>query len=468
MSRLRGRPSDELPLDVSGRLDRFSLRENPFPSEPVVNKDSTDRRINGDIFEMEIRRKEYDQVLTSFITQPQSNANHLRLGYIIDTSYIGRGNGKSAFLINLQQNINREYSLDISNGLNKCFAIYVTPEPGGRTKTFPTFVDIFFQSILSANIIKECLAILRLEAVTELYDDFDPDTEAEDENTLIDILTTKSWFEEHNYDVRTISNQLLQNKYLQDLPTDFTLFAERQSLLKPFVSQTDFEEYYFYYLKKPRDKINFVFSHLVRLFQAAGFNGAYVLVDDFECIPDFQSARQKRDFALELRASLFDGPYVNARIGFYTLFLTLHAGVPRLIDDAWAASGMENRAPISPQIASKHIIPFEKLTKQHASMLLIKYLAEYRINAEGAGPLLPFTEEAVSMIGELSEYNAAKILQMAYVLLDKASEIESQNIIDDAFVIANKGFRGEMSENGATTILGTESTDLIKKAKSQE
>ncbi len=64
-----------------------------------------------------------------------------------------------------------------------------------------------------------------------------------------------------------------------------------------------------------------MFSQMVRFFQAADFNGAYVLVDDFERIPDFQSARQKKDFALELRSVLFDGSYVNARVGFLNFLL---------------------------------------------------------------------------------------------------------------------------------------------------
>ena len=126
MSKLLQKPSAVNQRDVPGRFERFNLVENPFPSEPIVNKDSTDKRINGDIYEIEIRKKEYDQITNCFLKQSQSGPNHLRLGYIIDNVYIGRGNGKSAFLVNLQQEINRNYCLDISDGLNKCFAVYVT------------------------------------------------------------------------------------------------------------------------------------------------------------------------------------------------------------------------------------------------------------------------------------------------------------------------------------------------------
>ena len=340
MNKLLRKPLEEHLLVSPARFEKFNLSENPFPSEPAVNQDSTDRRINGSIYELEIHRKEYEQVEKVFLKQPQSSPNHLRLGYIIDTSYISRGNGKSAFLINLQQRVNREYCFDISDDLNKCFAMYVRPEPGGRTKTFPKFVDVFFQSILRLGIIKECLAILRLEAITKLYPDFDLSEYLQDENSLVANLTSSDWFEQQHLEISKISEFILQNKHLQSVPAHFPLFTGRELFYSHFVSQVDFENYY-RNLKRAQEKIDFVFSHLVQFFLASGFNGAYVLVDDFERIPDFQSARQKRDFAVELRSCLFDGTYTNARIGFYNFFLVLHAGVQRLIREAWATSGME-------------------------------------------------------------------------------------------------------------------------------
>jgi hypothetical protein len=467
MSKLIRKPSQLTELDAQGRFQKFNLKENPFPSEPIVNKDSTDKRINGDIFEIEIRKKEYEQVETIFLKQSQATPNHLRLGYIIDTSYIGRGNGKSAFLVNLQNNINREYCIDISDGVNKCFAIYVTPEPGGRTKTFPSFVDLLFQAILRADIIPACLSMLRIDAISELYKTFNIQDAANDEDIFISDLNSKEWFLQNNFDLGQITEHIFRNKYLQDLPPYFPLFEGRSSLIKTFVTQSDFEKYY-QNLKKGKDRIDFVFSHLVRFFQASGFNGAYILVDDFERIPDFQSSRQKKDFALELRACLFDGLFINARVGFYNFLLVLHAGVPRLISEAWAESGMENRAPILPHTNSKHIIPFEKLSKEHASLLLIKYLSEFRIDKMASSPLSPFTDGAVSKIGELSEYNAAKILKMAYDLLDKAADIKEQTTIDDKFVLNYKGDSDDTPDKSLPTIKGAESIDLLKKTRSTE
>jgi hypothetical protein len=465
MTNLLRKPTQIPNLQTSGSFERFNLFENPFPSEPTVNKESTDKRINGEIFEMQIRQKEYDLILNHLLKQPQNNPNHIRLSYIIDSSYIGRGNGKSAFLLYLLQAINKEYCLDLSNEENKCFGIYVSPEPGGRTKTFPSLVDSIFDAIIKSNIISVCLATLRLEAMNIAYPDFK--IQESDETKLVENLNNENWFEENHLSVMEIQNVILKDKNLQDLPPEFPLKIGRSSFYPHFVNQKDFEDYYKFSLKKTNERINFIFSHLVKFFLSGSFNGAYILVDDFERIPDFQSARQKKDFALELRTCLFDGYYTNAKIGFYNLLLVLHAGVPRLISDAWAESGMENRAPIN-QPTYKHIIVFEKLNKEHVSLLLKKYLSEYRIDPQKPDSLFPFTESAVNKIGELSEFNAAKILKMAYELLEKASSNPKEQIIDENFINENRGvWETEISEQ-SHSIETAKTTDLMGKAQGQE
>jgi hypothetical protein len=468
MNKLLQKPAQEPPMDSPARFEKFNLKENPFPSEPVINKDSKDHRINGSIYEVAIRQKERHQIDTEFLKQPQSNPNHLRLGYIMDTSYISRGNGKTAFLVNLYHEINKKYCLDLSNGLNKCFAVHMQPELGGRTKTFLNYIDLFYKSILYAGIVDDCLAILRLNAIAELYPELLPSIESIAEDALIANLKSKDWFSENNIDGRKVANSICDNKYLQELPPEFPIFGERNSLLTGFlVSQESFKSYYMN-LRRGKERLDFVFSHLVRFFQAASFNGAYIFVDDFERVPDFQSARQKKDFALELRSCLFDGSYVSARTGFYVFFLVLHAGVPHLISDAWAGSGLENRAPLSLRTMSKHIIPFERLDKAQASLLLKRYLAEYRIEPNQSDALSPFTEAAVNLIGELAEYNATNILKMAYELLDKASEVPDRTVIDEEFVNLNKDSQTIATNTGRPTLEAADSTDLLKKAKKQE
>ena len=463
MSKLLKRPKDKPSVDDNGRYERFYLTENPFPTEPV-NKDSTDKRINGGIYESEIRTKEFNLIKDAYLKKPQSDRNRLRLGYICDTSYIGRGNGKSAFLVNLAQYINNDYCLDISNELNKCFAIYVAPEPGGRTKSFPSFVDLIFQSMINSGIIDISLASLRLSAATELYPEKNFLGLVQDEDNLVEKINSEEWLQKQNVDNTDITTKIHKNPYLQSLPNDFPLMAGRQFLIKPFVTAKDFSDYYAT-TRKGRPRLEFVLTHLVHIFSAAGFNGAYILVDDFERIPDFQSSRQRKDFAIELRSALLDGPYVSAHTGFYNMLLVLHAGVPQLVNEAWSSSGLGNRYPITPKMESPHLIAFEKLTRDHVTLLLKKYLDAYRVNQSKIGDLAPFKPDAVSLIAEINENNAAKILRTCWDLLEKAAEEPERTIIDDRFVRDKVKGQAYIGSEKEPTIEDPAATDLIKKAK---
>ena len=459
MSKLQRKPKQQQSVDLEAKYQRFALTENPFPTSPV-NKDSTDRRINGKIYEADIRTKEYEKIETAFLKAPQTDPSHLRLGYILDTSYIGRGNGKSAFLVNLIEKMNKEYCLDISNELNKCFAVYVAPEPGGRTKTFDSFVDLIFAVIYSSGIIDSSLASMRLDAIDEIYSDLNIDEN--NEQKIIESLNSEEWLKEQGIESRKLMEVILKNEFLQKIPDEFPLLSSRHGLFDSFISKESFRIAY-QNLKRGREKLDFVFSHLVQMFMASGFNGAYIFVDDFERVPDFQSARQRRDFSTELRSVLLDGPYENARYGFFNMFLVLHAGVPALISEAWSSSGLDQRYPLSPKVASPHLIPFEKLNREHVSLLIMKYLAEYRSDSFSGDKLAPFTPDAINVIAESSEYNAATILRTCSALIEK-SLADKKNSIDEDFVRFEIKKREGVVPGEEPSLDDANATDLLKKA----
>ncbi|GBD95945.1 hypothetical protein BMS3Abin06_00825 [bacterium BMS3Abin06] len=459
MSKLQRKPKQQQSVDLEAKYQRFALTENPFPTSPV-NKDSTDRRINGKIYEADIRTKEYEKIETAFLKASQTDPSHLRLGYILDTSYIGRGNGKSAFLVNLIDRMNQEYCLDISDEINKCFALYVAPEPGGRTKTFDSFVDLIFEAIDSSSIIASSLASMRLDAIAEVYPNLQIDED--DEQKLIASLNSEEWLKEQGVEYTKLLEVILKNKFLQKIPNEFPLLSSRHELFDSFISIESFRIAY-QRLKKGREKLDFVFSHLVQMFMASGFNGAYIFVDDFERVPDFQSARQRRDFSAELRSVLLDGPYENARYGFFNMFLVLHAGVPALISEAWSSSGLDQRYPLSPKIASPHLIPFEKLNREHVSLLIKKYLAEYRNDSFSGDKLAPFTLNAINVIAESSEYNAATILRTCSALIEK-SLADERNSIDEDFVRIEIEKREGVVSGEEPSLDDSNATDLLKKA----
>jgi len=464
VSKLTRKPTAKQPANIETRYEFANLKDNPFPVQPMVEIHSSDPRINGNIYEFEIRKAEHTKIVENFLKVPKVSPNHLKLGYIIDTSYIGRGNGKSAFLIRLNEQINNEYCLDISDNVNKCFSTYVSPPPGGRCKTFPLLVDSMFKSILDSDIIESTLATLRLNAIEELYPEIYKSIEDVDSVELIKSLNELNWFKENKIDISSIESKIGEIELLNSLPSNFPLFKNRNTFIQDLITKEDFKLHYMVTLKRPADKLQFFFDEMVCFFEAADFNGAFLLIDNFENIPDFQSARQRKDFALELRNALFDGFYRNSRQGFYSALLVLHAGVESLISESWRTSGLDNRSPITPDTDAGHIIPFEKLGKDHAILLIKRYLDEYRIKDQTSEKLKPFTEDAIEYIGQTSEFNAARMLKTAYELIEIAASNEVI-VIDREFILSQKTTHSTDLDKGMPTIDEVPSEDLTQKIR---
>lgn len=461
-SKYLSKPKATVDAIPPGRYERYNLRENPFPSSPFVNPESSDEKTNGRIYEESIRQSELEKVRRNFLEVPQTDPNHLRLGYIEDTSYLGRGNGKSAFIVHLQRSINDDFGLSISNGTNKCFAVRLVPEPGGKTKTFESFVDLFASAILRSTLVEDALASLRLQAILALDNGFDVGSQFATDAELRKSLNSADWFRQAKIDLARVNTLVQDNAYLDLLPPDFPLRTSL-SLWPRITTGSDFEAY-FRGLKRGMARYEFVFSHLVALFLAADFNGAYVFVDDFERILDFQSERQRRDFALELRSCLFDGLYLNSRIGFYIVLLVLHAGIPRQIGAAWDQSGLEHRAPMSYKGAPpKHVIRFEKITQANMLSLMLKYLDYYRINPTNTEDISPFTVDAVTKIAELSELNAAKALKLAYEVLERAADTGLSTIDAEAVIGSSDELVPDTQDAGG--IHDARTKDLFREAK---
>lgn len=434
------RPTASPDRQQAMKFHRFDLKDNPFPNEPYVNKQSSDSRINGDIYDDALRIDEHAKLGTSFIEPSRNEGSHLKLGYIEDASYLGRGNGKSAFILNASTNINSSYCLDLSNNTNKCFSIVVNPQGGGKAKSFESFVDLLLECIVSSKLIEIAIGSLILEAVGS-DSKFSSAVDAiENEESLIDAIYGEAWFAENKIDKHWIFQKLADNPFLREMNPDspFSDLTGHSLINDEIVDGKIALNHYTRSLKRGRPRFDFVFNELPLLFLAAGFNGGFVFVDDFERIPEFQSARQKRDFAVELRSVLFDGPYMSSKYGFFSMLLILHAGVPRLIGDAWQASGINSRSPMNDS-NSTHVIQFEKLEPTKIESLLIRYLDEFRIDPGTKGSLAPFNSAAVKQIAEDCEFNAGRILQNANSMLDYAANEDQTTEIDLDFVKSRSG-----------------------------
>lgn len=444
MNKFTNKPKTPTP-ERSSEYIKFKLTENPFPATPFMALQSPDKRINGTIYEKSIREEEYLQLKENFLSKSQSDFSKSRLGFLMDTSYVGRGNGKTAFLMHLlKTNINNDYCYAISSGENKCFGLYIQPEIGGKTKTFEKLVEKMLIEILTKNTLKDCIVSIYLTIIIDMYPEVEQkimsSLQQYEENEYYSAISNPDWYTTNNIDLSQVESSLRENLYIKNLSSDFynAVISDPQYSLIPKISLTieKIKEFCFNNLKK-NDKIEFFFNDLVLLFEAANFNGAYIFIDDFERIPDFQSERDRRDFVNSIRTFLFDGSSENAKKGFFNFLLVLHAGVPRLIEKAWGDSGMEQRcslATLDKNQSEGHQIIFNPLNVTSTEKLIAAYIKEFRSGDSSASVLYPFTSEAVNKIHTVSEGNVSKILKNCYHILEAAVKTEDIELVDKTFV----------------------------------
>ena len=78
--------------------------------------------------------------------------------------------------------------------------------------------------------------------------------------------------------------------------------------------------------------------------------------------------------------------------------------------------------------------------------------------------IFPFTEEAIGLISEKSEFNASSILERAYGLIESAVN-ENINLIDVDFVNAKFGKKDDFDSEFSNDVSKEDSDDLFSKAK---
>jgi hypothetical protein len=420
--------------DFKDLYSKFNLKDNPFPYNPFIEPESNDPKRNGTIFNKNIRSKEFDKFVKSFLTEPLSG-DHNRIGYLVEASYAGRGNGKTALLVNLQKLINDDFGESFSGGSNKTFAVYLKGKSGTSVKFWQLCEEII-KEVCTKKILEDCFITLRYEAISEdetLLSKLNSVLTTEDDYIR---LLDNTFYLETGIDFATINSRiksrLIDAGFTGELVNRICYKSDNASqiVLEYLNKKND--------SWKKKDLTRFLFDELTRIFMLAGFNGSYILLDEFEKIVDFQKPSERIEFAYDLRQGILEGNSQSAIHGFFMLILTMHPGTQRLILEAWEKAGINARSPLPSEdsIDSPHVILFDDIKKQDIKALIEVYLDFFRLdhNDLKRTGLYPFTEDAVNLIADVSKYNAARILKFCNLALTEFANSNSINGVDQGFV----------------------------------
>ncbi len=401
----------------------FNLTDNPFPYDPFVEPDSENVRVNGTIYNERIKSKEIGRIRSMFLSQ-RIDGNHKRLGYLVDSSYTGRGNGKSAFLVHLLKEINTDYGEKISDSQNKVFGVYVKPKSGGHSVKYWQFCEDVLRQLIKTGCIKDALIAIFLKKVLAskgIKEGFEAMLEAEG----IDLLFDQNRVEEFGVSLTNIKEVLRTELGERGIERDWATklaynpLAAETNIIKDVCEQND--------AWKKRYIMSFLFDQIVRLMVQADFNGGYILLDEFEKIAEYQKLAERNDFANGLRENLYDGGTQSAVQGFFMTIIAMHPGTPNLVSDAWEKSGLNARAPlpIGKGEEEPHILLFHNVGTEDAKELMQVYLDHFRLSGDDSNKLglYPFDDRSIAHIATLSDFNIAKMLRFAHIVLGEQARL---------------------------------------------
>ena len=159
------RKSQPLPAEQSP-YRRFCLTDNPFPSSPTITPESSDPRVNGDIY-CEDLRLEAQARFERLLIPGKDGVTPRSLALLMDyATRRGRGIGKTAFLNHQRRRIMADLGYQLTGGAYVVMGALVIPEAGGRTRKFWQFIRLIAQALNSGNCI--ATAIWRLRAFSDV------------------------------------------------------------------------------------------------------------------------------------------------------------------------------------------------------------------------------------------------------------------------------------------------------------
>ena len=412
------RPIVPTPPERLNPFAKFGLEDNPFPPEPTIAPGSPDPRLRGDIFDPQVRPQRIREFEERFIRVDFSRL-HRSIGYLwsLGAHDVTRGMGKSALLIYFKQHINHDYGDVFFGGTQRVCAIYIYPSPGTRH-----FFQVAALAVMQTNeegILLDALRFLHYRALSEGRAGLDPAVVADIQTDKeFEQLSEMAWLGSRGINMFSLTaavrDMLIENGMAESHANDFATrthsVAEFRSYLNTF-SQSKWRQM----------ASDMLCNQVVAMLRAAGFNGAYLFIDELENVVLSQSKKDREVFAKDLRAWLVDGMLSQAaQQGFFVTVLTIHARVQTEMLPAWDVSGLEQIAPSNRMSDPSHSVTLAELEPEECRRLLNAYLKYYRLAETDYPALFPFTDEAVDKMSVHATHHPRQLLKLAHGVLEKA------------------------------------------------
>jgi hypothetical protein len=381
----------------------YYLRDNPFPTTPILKPYSDDDRINGAIYNPEIMAEEIKSFKSKIRRRPP-------LIYVENSDFV-RGVGKSALIVQQWRRLPKDKDVT---------SIYVRSKEKLKPADFAAhLIDRWHQDGYLWSVVQRALAAYVKE-------------NPHGEITPVGAATFAETFPQLPLRVISLLNFMVYNP--DRLITDLAAWAHRQSgdSLPLDLAHTFFESYltdprtfldaYPKILRKHKwDNITML-AAVYRLLRLGEYKYHYIFFDQFEDVVHGLSGKSLISFNTEMRR------LIEASIGQATLIVTLHPGATNTLSSD-EGGDITSIAPLD----QRHVVDVRRLTEEGANQLAQTYLDYFRL-ADPPPPdaLYPFTIEAIKEIYRAAKGNIRACLVAFNYAIEKG--------VDEGYAIIDKDF----------------------------
>lgn len=409
----------------------YKLSENPFPSS-IVSWGSKNIKENGSIYNREVRTTKTEEFISRIIYN--GLMKDIKFGFLwsLGGPQYTRGFGKTATLLYFARWLNTDFGASALSELgfeeseiqeNKAIALYSSFDETRVT----SFNYALFNAIKYANdegILRRGYELLCQSATQELglktkvSDIFDGTVSTDDMLIINDNIFQSIEKERARVKGRTLP---FKRDFLVELISNL---ANEDDVRLYLDSLSEYQ--------KIRNGI-ICFDAVLQLFLTAGIKHVFVFLDQIENVIrsgtkaklSKETARY-RDFALELQPSADSTKFV----------ITLHPAAGERIAPFWREARLPDFDYTLP-VNQNCLVILDELNDDEGKKLIETYLRYFRLEGfTSDNQYYPFEEEAALELVHGLKGHPSWIIRNANLLLDKAAELNIENI-DVNFVQSN-------------------------------
>jgi hypothetical protein len=386
--------------------EHYRYRQNPYPSQAVLQYGSSDPRENGDLFNKDVAPAAYEEALDKFIVRPIDSGSKVHFLWSLGEHDGARGFGKSALLRYLTHEVNRDLGqrLLVSHGFdeNEAADTPILAALGSfDTTSAQTLSAVCLQHAASIVLTDDRLGASPLELLRE---------------AAVSRLTRAGNVQNEEAVADDIRN-LVEDTYLSIRGK--TLGPPDRQVVSMF-ADSDWRRLAGYVRSATANDGFKLLNTVFVLARASGVKRVFLFTDQVEDFANADTSRKRRHMEVERFRDLAIEAQPFGEMSAYVL--TMHPEAARQIESFWSEARLPELDPMARRTRRTAVIMNPVKSREDAAQVYLNYSTKARVPESDVPPLHPFDESALDVLVEMSGGRPGQMLKFAHDVIEEGAQ----------------------------------------------